>query len=132
MEKFVAGLCYFMWLGWVTAVIPFLLLNFRRMRRARGVPYHLFAAGGWSTLVVAIRLALYGVSVVLGTCQGPRPEAICNALNLAHLVIVLAFALLLSAWYAVEALSGSEVSFPWLSKWAHRRADHFVGRDESE
>lgn len=126
--KFIAALCYFAWLGWITAPAPLLLLNSRRMRRARGIPYHLFAAGGWSTAIVLIRALLYAVTTWLGTCEGPQPEAICNALNLAHLVVVLAFALLLSTWYAVEALLGRDISMPPLSEWAHRRADHFLSR----
>ena len=128
-EKTLAALCYFAWLGWVTAPAPLLLLNSRRMRGARGIPYHLFAATGWSVLVALLRLSLYGITTWLGTCEGAQPEAICNAVNLAHLVVVLAFALLLSTWYAVEALMGREVSFPSLSAWARRRADHFLGRD---
>jgi hypothetical protein len=46
-----------------------------------------------------------------------------------HLVVVLSFALLLSGWYAVEALLGREISLPPLSRWAHERARHFLGKD---
>ena len=128
-QKFVAALCYFAWLGWVTAPVPLLLLNSRRMRNARGMPYHLFASAGWSTAIVVLRVGLYALATWLGTCDGPRPEAICNALNLAHLVVVLSFALLLSGWYAAEALLGRNISLPPLSRWAHRREDRFLGRD---
>ncbi|MGI5817136.1 MAG: hypothetical protein ACOX9R_03445 [Armatimonadota bacterium] len=127
--RFIAALCYFAWLGWVTAPAPLLLLNSRRMRAARGVPYHLFAATGWSVLITAIRVVLYVTSTWLATCEGARAEAVCNALNLAHLVIALSFALLLSSWYALEALMGRDVSFPWLSRWAHRRANRHLGRE---
>lgn len=127
--RLIAAVCYFAWLGWLTAPAPLLLLNSRRMRRAKGIPYHLFASAGWSTLIVGIRLVLYVLATWLGTCEGPRPEAICNALNLAHLVIVLSFAVLLSGWYGTEALVGRDISFPWLSAWARGRADHFLGLD---
>lgn len=127
--KFIAAVCYFAWLGWITAPVPLLLLNSRRMSNARGVPYHLFAAAGWSTAIAVLRVGLYAVSTWLGTCEGARPEAICNALNMVHLVIVLSIALLLSTWYALEALLGRDISLPPLSEWARRRADHFLGRD---
>ncbi len=126
--KMVAAVCYFAWVGWITAPLPLVLLSLRRMRAARGVPYHLFASAGWSVLVAAVRLALYVIATWLGTCEGPRYEAVCSAMGLIHLVVVLAFALLMSSWYAVEALMGREISLPPLSDWARRRADHFLGR----
>ncbi|MBD3293456.1 MAG: hypothetical protein GF393_11065 [Armatimonadia bacterium] len=126
--KMVAAVCYFAWLGWVTAPAPLLLLNSRRMRKARGMPYHLFAAAGWSSAIAVFRIGLYALTTWLGTCEGARPEAICNALNMMHLVVVLSFALLFSGWYAVEALLGREISLPPLSRWAHKRARHFLGK----
>jgi hypothetical protein len=127
--KFLAALCYFAWLGWVTAPAPLLLLNSRRMREARGIPYHLFAAAGWSTLVAVLRGILLALATWLQICEWYPAETICNVLNLIYWVVVLSFALLLSTWYAVEALLGREISLPPLSRWARRRADHFLGWD---
>jgi len=127
--RMIAAVCYFAWVGWITAPLPLVLLSSRRMRAARGVPYHLFASAGWSVLVAAVRLMLYAIATWLGTCEGPRYEAVCYALGLIHLVVVMAFALLMSSWYAVEALMGREISLPPLSDWARRRANHFLGLD---
>lgn len=127
--KMLAAVCYFAWLGWLTAPLPLVLLSSRRMRNARGVPYHLFASAGWSMLLAMARLALYAIATWLGTRDGRQYEVACSALSLVHLVVVMAFALLMSCWYAVEALIGREISLPPLSRWAQRRADHFLGRD---
>jgi hypothetical protein len=127
--KFMAALCYFAWLGWITAPAPLLLLNSRRMRKARRVPYHLFAASAWSIAIVVLRVILYAVATWLDICEWPAAESICTSLNMVHLVVVLSFALLLSCWYGLLALLGREISLPWISDWARRRADHFLGRD---
>ncbi|MFW5867859.1 MAG: hypothetical protein ACOCX2_08590 [Armatimonadota bacterium] len=127
--KFIAALCYFAWLGWITAPAPLLFLNSRRMRSARGIPYHLYAAAAWSTVVTLVRGAISLLSTGLYVCGWSQAEAVCSALNLIYWVVVLTFALLLSGWYALEALLGRETSIPWISDWARRRADHFLGRD---
>ncbi|MFW6437761.1 MAG: hypothetical protein ACOCZ7_02000 [Armatimonadota bacterium] len=127
--KFMAAFCYFLWLGWITAPLPLLLLNSRRMRNVRGVPYHLFAAAAWNSLIVVVRVILNAVTTLLDICEWPGAESLCHSLNMIHLVVVLSFALLLSTWYAIEALLGREVSLPWISPWARSRADHFLGRD---
>jgi len=127
--KFMAALCYFAWLGWITAPAPLLLLNSRRMRNARGIPYHLFAATAWSVAIAVLRAILWALATWMHICQWPRAESICYALNLVYWVVVLSFALLMSAWYAMRALLGREINLPWNSGWARRRADHFLGRD---
>ncbi len=125
----IAALCYFAWLGWVTAPAPLLLLNSRRMVSARGIPFHLFASAGWSTGIILLRIALMVLATWLGGVEGPRTEAACNAVRIANGVIVYSFALLLSTWYAMEALLGREISLPPLSSWARARANRFIGRD---
>jgi hypothetical protein len=127
--KLMAGLCYFAWLGWITAPAPLLLLNSGRMRKTRRVPYHLFAAAGWSTLIVGIRAVFWVVTTWLDISQWVHAEAVSNVVRLTDLVVVLSFALLLSCWWALEALLARELSVAWLSDWARRRADHFLGRD---
>ncbi|HCA47458.1 MAG TPA: hypothetical protein DEP45_08930 [Armatimonadetes bacterium] len=125
--KMLAAACYFAWLGWLTAPLPLLLLRSRRMRRVRGIPYHLFASAGWSVIVIALRLAINGISALAGAIEGPQGDAITGALALAHLVVVLSLALLLSSFFGIEALLGRRISFPPLSRWAEARAKHFLG-----
>ncbi|MFO8081931.1 MAG: hypothetical protein R6V07_16740 [Armatimonadota bacterium] len=127
--KLMAGLCYFAWLGWITAPVPLLLLNSSRMLKARRVPYHLFAAVGWSTLIVGIRAVFWVMTTWLDISQWVHAEAVSNFVRLTDLVVVLSFALLLSCWWALEALLGRELPIAKLSDWARGRADHFLGRD---
>ncbi|MFP4248835.1 MAG: hypothetical protein ACLFU7_04190 [Armatimonadota bacterium] len=127
--KLMAGLCYFAWLGWITAPAPLMLLNSSGMLKARRVPYHLFAAAGWSTFVVVIRAVFWVVTTWLDISQWAHAEAVNNVVRLIDLVVVLSFALLLSCWWALEALLGRELPVARLSDWAREKADHFLGRD---
>jgi len=78
--KLMAGLCYFAWLGWITAPAPLLLLNSGRMRKTRRVPYHLFAAAGWSTFIVVIRAVFSVVTTWLDISQWVHAEAVSNVI----------------------------------------------------
>ena len=126
--KMLAAVCYFAWLGWLTAPLPLLLLRSRRMRRVRGVPYHLFASVGWSVIVIALRLVMNGLSTLAALIEGPQRDAITGVLTLVHLVVVLSIALLVSSFFGIEALIGRKISFPPLSRWAEARAKHFLGQ----
>jgi len=119
--RVIAAICYFAWLGYITAPLPLLLRNLQGFRSRPELAYHIFNATGWSLFVVALRALLIGAAMWAGTCQGETAEAVCNALTLAHLVVVLTFALLLSTVYAVEALLGRQVTIPLVSRWARRR-----------
>lgn len=127
--RLLAALCYFAWLGWVTALAPLLLLSSQSVQRARRIPTHLFAATGWSTVIVAIRLSFWLATTFTDISSWPHAEAVGNALRMVDLVVVLSFALLLSCWYAIEALMGRNASLPWLWTWARERADSYLGRD---
>jgi len=124
--RMIAGVCYFAWLGYITAPLPLLLCNLQGFRSRPELAYHIFNATGWSLFVVALRALLIGAAMWAGACQGETAEAVCNALNLVHLVVVLAFALLLSTIYAVEALLGRQVTIPLVSRWARRRTHALV------
>lgn len=121
--KIVAAICYFSWLGYVTAFLPLLLVRARRLRRWRSFAFHAYASGGWSLAVAGLRAALIAGSLWAGTCHGPTAEAACNVLNMLNLVVVLAFSLLLSCVYAVEALLGRQVNIPGITQWASRHAE---------
>ncbi|MGC9316753.1 MAG: hypothetical protein ACP5KN_01805 [Armatimonadota bacterium] len=120
--KIVAAMCYFSWLGYVTAFVPLLLVRIRRLRRWRSFAFHAYASVGWSLVVAGLRLALMAGSLWAGACRGPTAESVCNALNMLNLVVVLAFSLLLSCVYAAEALLGRDVSIPGITPWARRHA----------
>ncbi|NLO04764.1 MAG: hypothetical protein GX131_02925 [candidate division WS1 bacterium] len=122
-KRVVAALCYFAWLGYLTAPLPLLLLRLRGYRNARGIPYHLYASAGWSIAVAVLRIILNGVAATLAARSGGHFEDAANVINMLHLVIVLAFALLLSCVYGIEALLLRKVNIPWVSAWAEKRAE---------
>ena len=120
--RLLAAISYFAWLGYILAPAPLLLLGFAGVRRSPGAVYHIYAATLWSIVIASLRVLLVGVSFWLGLTDGEAAEAIVNALNLAHIVVLLTAALLLSTIYAIEALLGREPTIPWVSPWAKERA----------
>ncbi len=128
--RMVAGACYFAWLGYLTALLPLLLLNLRAFRRREDLAYHVFASVGWSLMVAAVNAVLLGIAIWAGAHRGPTGEAVCNTVNLVKLVLVLAFALLMSLIYATEALMGRRPGIPWVSPWASRKAQALTGGGE--
>jgi len=120
--RMILGACYFAWLGYLTALLPLLLLNLRAFRRREELAYQVYASVGWSLIVAAVNAILLGLGVWAGTHSGPVAEAACNAVNLVKLVLVLAFALLMSLIYGIEALIGRRPGIPWVSAWARRKA----------
>lgn len=120
--RLAAAVCYFAWLGYVLAPAPLLLLGIRRIRESTGAVYHIYAATGWSVVIASLRILLVGSSMWAGMIDGQAAEAACNLLNLAHIVVLMSVALLLSTVYALEALLGREASIPWISPWARERA----------
>jgi len=127
--RMVLSVCYFAWLGYLTALLPLLLLNLRALRRREELAYHVYASVGWSLVVAAVNAVLLGAAVWAGTCEGPTAEAVCNAVNLIKLVLVLAFALLMSLIYGIEALIGRRPGIPWISAWARTKSQALTGAD---
>lgn len=121
LPRILAAVSYFTWLGYVLAPAPLLLLGINRIRRSRAAVYHIYAATAWSVIIASLRILLLSSSLWLGMCEGPIAETACNVLNLAHIVVLLSFALLLSTVYAIEALLGREASIPRVSGWARER-----------
>ncbi len=128
--RMVLGACYFAWLGYLTALLPLLLLNLHAVRRREELAYNAYASVGWSLVVAAVNAVLLGASVWAGTCEGPTAEAVCNAASLIKLVLVLAFALLMSLIYGTEVLIGRRPGIPWISAWAHAKAQSLTGGAE--
>jgi len=128
--RMVLAACYFAWLGYVTALLPLLLLNLRAFRRREELAYQAYASTAWSVVVAAVNGMLLGIAVWAGTHSGPAAEAVCNAVNLVKLVLVLAFALLMSLIYGIEALIGRRPGIPWISAWARAKAQALTGGAE--
>ncbi|MGD9497217.1 MAG: hypothetical protein AB7Y46_13040 [Armatimonadota bacterium] len=118
-QRFLAAIGYFAWLGYVTAPFPLLLLNLPDFRRRPALAYHALNATAWSLFVLALRVLLIGAGIWASACSGK--QTVCSALNLVHLVLILAFATLLSLLFAIEAMLGRRVSIPLLSRWARAR-----------
>lgn len=127
--RLLAAACYFSWLGYVTAVVPLLLVEIRALRRSERFVFHAYVSAGWSVLVAVVRTLLIAASVYAGARPGESAEALLNALNLANIVVVLTFALLLSLFYGVEALLGRDVNLPGITTWARRRAAQVCEQD---
>lgn len=125
--RMITAACYFSWLLYLTALLPLLLLNLRAYRSRPAATFHVYAATGWSLLIAAIRGLLLVGSLWAGTYEGPLADSVGNALSMVHLVLVLTFALLLSTFYAVEALLGREADLPVIGPWARRKAKALTG-----
>ncbi len=126
-SRMVVAACYFSWLFYLTALLPLLLLNLRTYRSRPSAAFHVYAATAWSLLIAAIRALLLVGSMWAGTREGPLAESICNTLSMVHLVLVLTFALLLSTFYAIEALLGREADVPVIGRWAREKAKTLTG-----
>lgn len=120
--RLLAAASYFAWLGYVLAPAPLLLLGSRRIRQSTGAVYHIYAATAWSVVIASLRVLLVGGSFWMGITSGELAEDVANALSLAHIVVLLSVALLLSTLYAIEALLGREATIPWISPWARGHA----------
>jgi len=128
LRRCIAAACYFAWLGYVTAPLPLLLLRLPRLPRSARLLRHLYSATAWSLLVTGVRVILLIAATWMGTRGGDAAKVVCSALNLAHLVVVLAFALLLSSVFALEALLGRDLHIPIISGWAARKAFNAMRR----